>query len=69
MFPALGFEEDHDEGQLIWEASKKSASLPPLGRVLNTIFNAEWRSVEKALSSDATRAQQGTARLGLGFRV
>ncbi|KAG0590274.1 hypothetical protein KC19_1G086500 [Ceratodon purpureus] len=60
MFPALNFEEEQDEGQLIWEASKKSASLPPLGRVLSTIFNVEWRSVEKALSSDGARAQQGS---------
>lgn len=63
MFPALNFEEEQDEGQLIWEASKKSASLPPLGRVLSTIFNVEWRSVEKALSSDGARAQQGAQRL------
>jgi hypothetical protein len=30
--------------------------------VLSTIFNAEWRSVEKALSSDGTRPQQGAAQ-------
>ena len=62
MLPALNFEEQ-DEGQLIWEASRKFASLPPLGRVLNIIFNAEWRSIEKALSYDGTRAQQGAERL------
>lgn len=62
MFPALKFDnEEEEEGQLIWEASRPVASLPPLGRVLTTIFNAEWRSVEKALSSssDAARPQQG----------
>lgn len=63
MFRALDFAEEQDEGQLIWEASRQVASLPPLGRVLNVIFNAGWRSVEKALPADGTRAQQGAARL------
>lgn len=67
MFPALKFEEEVDveDGQLLWEASRPVASLPPLGRVLSTIFNAEWRAVEKALSSDGARQQQGSIRRAL----
>jgi len=66
MFPALKFDEE-EEGQLIWEASRPVASLPPLGRVLSAIFNAEWRSLEKALSSDGTRPQQGALLVTQSF--
>ncbi|XP_024393430.1 uncharacterized protein [Physcomitrium patens] len=60
MLSKLEFEQQQDEGRLIWEASKSVASLPPLGRVLSAVFNAEWRSVEKALCSHDVRAQQGS---------
>lgn len=63
MLSKLEFEQQQDEGRLIWEASKSVASLPPLGRVLSAVFNAEWRSVEKALCSHDVRAQQGTDSL------
>ena len=56
MLAPLNF--DADEGQLLWEATRK-ASLPPLGRVLNTIFVSECREVEKALSPNDVRGQQG----------
>jgi hypothetical protein len=60
MLQEEGDDDDSVARMMLWETNnRRSAALPPLGRVLATIFAAECREVEKNLASDTARTKQG----------
>jgi hypothetical protein len=60
MLQEEGDDDDSAARMMLWEANnRRAAALPPLGRVLATIFAAECREVEKNLASDSVRTKQG----------
>jgi hypothetical protein len=60
MLQEEGDDDDSAARMMLWETNnRRAAALPPLGRVLATIFAAEYREVEKNLASDSARTKQG----------
>jgi hypothetical protein len=60
MLQEEGDDDDSAARMMLWETNnRRAAALPPLGRVLATIFAAECREVEKNLASDSARTKQG----------
>jgi hypothetical protein len=60
MLQEEGDDDDSAARMMLWETNnRRAAALPPLGRVLATIFAAEYREVEKNLVSDSARTKQG----------
>ncbi|CAM6037629.1 unnamed protein product [Sphagnum compactum] len=61
MLQEEGDDDDSAARMMLWETNnRRAAALPPLGRVLATIFAAECREVEKNLASDSARTKQGS---------
>jgi hypothetical protein len=61
MLQEEGDDDDSVARMMLWETNNRraTAALPPIGRVLATIFAAECREVEKNLASDNARTKQG----------
>jgi hypothetical protein len=58
MLQEDGDDDDSAARMMLWETNnRRAAALPPLGRVLATIFAAECREVEKNLA--CARTNQG----------